>query len=259
MKELFSYRRRARSLRCLVVVSAILLVFPFSSNLLFARGAGEASGTITVVGEGAVTAEPDQATLRVGAELYDRNAEAAAAELNRRMERVISAIIATGVPREQIRTTNYSLLFEREYRGGDRPQSSGAPASESTPDGRYRIQNIVEVVIDEVERAPSVVEAAIDAGANQMHGLSFSFSDPRSLESEARSEAMRNAFARAQELAATADSSVGEVVEITQLVGSAPSPQPRLAYTEGIGGGGSVEPGRSRYTARVQVTYRLER
>ena len=203
-----------------------------------------------MIGEGELFAEPDQAAITLGVQLYNESAQAAAAELRERMEAVIAAVRTLGVPEQQIQTMNYSIFFERDY--------SSPPASRTNdgrPVGAYRVENMIRVVITDVAAAASVVEAAIEAGANQMYGINFSFSDPGALAAEARTLAMEDAQMRAEALAAATGRALGEAVEISEITGE--GQMPYEARAAGLGGG-PVQPGSASYTARIQVTYELE-
>jgi len=217
-----------------------------------AAGAPEPEGTITVIGRGEISAEPDRATVMVGVQLFDQSAQTAAAELRSRMEAVTAAIKEIGVPESQIQTTNYSIFFERDYQ-----TPLGIRGEGGQPAGVYRVENMVRVTVPDVAMTALIVETALGAGANQMYGIELSFSDPAGLDARARELAVQNARRRAEELAASAGRSLGRVVEITEVIGGVDLYDSR-AMAMGMGGGGGVMPGTSTYTARVQVTYELE-
>ncbi len=217
-----------------------------------AERAADRAATITVIGRGELFAEPDQAAITVGVQLYHTSAQAAAAELRERMDAVIAAVLALGVPERHVQTMNYSIFFERDYQAPPGPRDQ-----DGRPGGTYRVENMVRLVLSDVTRAAAVVEAAIHAGANQMYGIEFSFSDPGPLEEQARTLAMEDAYARALALAVAGGRTVGEVLEITESAGAGPGPYDVRTMNAGYGGGGPVQPGSARYTANVQVTYEL--
>lgn len=237
------------SARRLGVALVSLLLLVAAVTPAFASGANESARTITVVGEGEISAEPDQATITLGVQLYDESAQAAATELRSTMEAVIEAIRTLGIPERSIQTRNYSIFFERDY------QTPLSGAQEGRPAGIYRVENTVRVVIDDVSNAAGVVEAAIGAGANQMYGIAFSLSEPGAIDAQAREAAMADARERAQTLAEAEGLAVGRAVEISEVVGGAAYEGQALAMGRG---GGPIEPGSTRYTARVRVTYELE-
>lgn len=233
-----------------VLFAAALLVA--SALPAHAAGSPERQAAITVIGEGELTVEPDQATVTVGVQLYDQDAGAAAVALAERMSAVIEAIRNLGIPTDQIQTTNYSIFFERDF------QAPRGPSTGEPPAGSYRVENMVRVTISDPDRAASVVEAAIGAGANQMFGIQFSLGDPGGLDARARSLAMADALRRARELAGEAGRTVGSVITISEVVGGGPAPYESRAMIAGAGGGGPIEAGGLTYRARVQVTYALE-
>lgn len=221
-----------------------------TASAVFAGGAAEPEETVTVVGVGEVTAEPDQAVITLGVQLFNSNAQVASEELSGRMTSVLEAIRALGVPAENIQTTNYSIFFEREYQPrSDQLEGPG-------PEGVYRVENMVEVTIPEVARAASIVQAAIGAGANQMYGIRFGFSDPSTLEAQAQARAMENARAKAQILAAVEGLEVGDAITIVEAGARSPRLEASMAY-DGRGGG-PVMPGEGRYSTSVEVTFELE-
>ena len=235
--------------RVVVAFAALLLV---GLAPLYAAGAPEVPDTISVIGQGELFAEPDQATITVGVQLYNESAQAASSELRTRMDAVIAAIRALGIPDRQIRTTNYSIFFERDYQ-----TPGGSLGVDGRPAGVYRVENMVMVTLTDVSRAAQTVEAAIVAGANQLYGIGFSFSTPQEIDAQARALAMQDARDRADQLAGSAGRSVGSIVEITEVVGSSPGYGEARSMAAGMGGG-PVQPGATRYTASVQVTYELE-
>jgi uncharacterized protein YggE len=238
-----------RALRSAALLT--LLVFAGIAPLV-AGGAPEPRDTVTVIGRGELYAEPDQATITVGVQLYDESAQEASAQLRERMAAVIAAIRALGIPERRIQTTNYSIFFERDYQ-----VPVEARAADGRPAGIYRVENMVRVSLDDPTLAARTVETAIEAGANQLYGIGFSISDPGVIDARARELAMTDARSRAEQLASLAGRRLGEAVAITEAIGSSAAYAEARSMAAGMGGG-PVEPGATRYSASVQVTYTLE-
>jgi hypothetical protein len=115
---------------------------------------------------------------------------------------------------------------------------------------------MVRVTISDVSRAAAVVEAAVQAGANQMYGIQFSLSSPGEYDTQVREAAVANARERANGLARAAGRGLGDAVEITEIIGGGPGP---AFESRAMGlGGGPVQPGGVEYSARVQATFELE-
>lgn len=130
-----------------------------------------------------------------------------------------------------------------------------AGAAGALPQGNvYRITSSVEVTVRDIDSLGSLLDASVEAGANQVWGIRFTVEDDRALLSKARELAVDDAFAKAEVLADFYGMILGPVLEIREGSGN-PVIAPLRA--EGLGGV-SVHPGQSQITYTVQVTYALE-
>src|SRR5690606_34919485 len=77
--------------------------------------------TLTVSGQGEVAAEPDRATVRLGAEAQAATAQAAQSQVNEVMQRALQRIRAAGIEERAIQTTGLRLspVYERQRPGDD--------------------------------------------------------------------------------------------------------------------------------------------
>jgi hypothetical protein len=117
------------------------------------------------------------------------------------------------------------------------------------------------VTIKEIGQVSDILDAAIQAGANSMYGITFNLQDPSTVGSTARSEAMKDARAKAEELAKLSGLKLGDIVSVSEVIGGntylnnfqAPTPG-------GLGGGGGtpVSPGELKMTMRLQVVFNIE-
>jgi uncharacterized protein YggE len=159
----------------------------------------------------------------------------------------MTALEEEGIAADDIQTSNYGIWAEQRY-------------GENGPEGivGYRVTNQVSVTIRDIENVGTVIAAATEAGANNVHGVSFSVADPAALETEARAEAIADAHARAASLADLNDVELGEVVAVSEVIG-------RPVPLEGFGGARmaqaeaapSISPGELTYNVEVQVTFAL--
>ncbi|MEI2688621.1 MAG: SIMPL domain-containing protein [Anaerolineae bacterium] len=204
--------------------------------------------TITVVGEGTVAVEPDVATVQVGVETTGASAAEASAEASAVMDAVLAALTQLGIPGRDIQTSGFSIWVERP--SGPDGQPSGQVI--------YRVNNSVTVTIRDLSAVGDVLDAVIDAGANNIYGVNFSISDPDKVMAEARKIASENALARAEELAALHGVAVGEVVSISEVIGGGAVPMASINASVAYGGGGgAIAPGELEMTAQLQVVYAI--
>ena len=197
--------------------------------------AGEPGDGITVQGTGTVNTVPDRAQISFGVETRAATAKAALSGNAAEMRRVIAAVKAAGAT--DVQTQSVSL----------QPQYSEAGAVQS-----YVAQNSVSGTIRDLAKAGAVIDAAVDAGANQVYGPSLSRGDQAELYRQALKAAVADARSRAQALAAAANLSLGRVTQILES-GSAPSPVFSAAKADEAGT--PIEAGTQQIVASVQVTF----
>ncbi len=211
--------------------------------------------TITVVGEGSVTIEPDLARATIGVETMGDTVEEVTQQSAETMQELIAALKDEGITEKDIQTSGYSLWTDRSY--GEPPQPQGEQEI------IYRVNNTVSVVIRDLDKLGEVLDAAITAGANTIHGVQFSVDEPRELAGEAREKAITDAKAKARHLAELNDLELGALVRISEVVGSgggyySSNFSQQDAMLRGMGGGvGPISPGELELSLSLEVVYTL--
>jgi len=251
IKYLFIITLLAASLLTFVVVNAAAR--PWVQTPLMSTVQTEsptAPRTITVVGEGKVSLEPDIAIINVGAEARAKTVSEAKAEVDNQMAEITSALQSAGVAEEDIQTSSYYIRYMRE----PIPLGEG-PALEIQEE--YSVSNMVRVTVRQVGRAGDMLDTAVQAGANQVFGVTFTVSDESTWKSQARTSAMTDAKSRAQELANLADIGLGEVISVSEVIGGMSIPA--LVGADGPkGGGAGVNPGELELSTLIQVTFAVQ-
>lgn len=206
--------------------------------------------TITVVGEGTVSAEPDQAVAMIGVEVVGDSVQEATGESADVMEALLGAFKAEGVVAADIRTSGYGVWTDY----GSRSDMVGDDAKPI-----YRVNNIVTVTVRDLDNLGAILDAAIDNGANSIQGINFTIEDKAELAADARAKAAVDAKAKAEELAKLMGLKVGAVVSVSEVIGSSVYPVTREAAM-GMGGGGAgpISVGSLDYSAQLQVVYAIQ-
>jgi hypothetical protein len=119
----------------------------------------------------------------------------------------------------------------------------------------YLVSNLVLVTIRDVDTAGDVLDAVVQAGANQVNGVTFTVSDESVWQSQAREEAMADARSRAEELAALSGVELGEIQSVSEVVGGLAVPM--MAIERGMGGGG-MTPGELELGTQIQVVFGIQ-
>ena len=238
-------------LACLVLLAAAVGCTPSASSV---EAPKSIERSITVVGEGKASVSPDVAEANVGVEVLAPTVKEAAAEAKERMTAIMATLQKAGIAEKDIQTSSYSIYFER--------YSEMMAAVEEKPseiEGNYRVSNMVQVKIRDLDKIGTVLDEVVEAGANNVYGVSFTVDDPSEVRSEARSKAIADARAKAQELADLNGVSLGEILQISEVIGG-------LFSTGGIaapvameyrGGGGPISPGELEFSVQIQVTYAI--
>jgi uncharacterized protein YggE len=205
--------------------------------------------TVTTRGEGWVDVEPDAATITIGLSIAKPDLAAARNEAAARATAIIAAIKDTGVPNRDIQTSNYRIQVLR-----DRDRQGNPTVTRG-----YEVANTVTATVRDLDRLPSVLDAATAAGANQVQGPDFFVQQREDAEDEARRLAMASARRRAEVLATAAGAALGPVRSIVD--GDADSgPMPRVAYravAADTGPATPIEAGTERVPANVEVVWEL--
>jgi uncharacterized protein YggE len=216
-----------------------------------AAGGSAEIPTLSVVGLGQADLVPDIAYIYVGVHTEKPSASEAVRDNNAQTEKMIKALTDFGIDAKDIRTTNFSIWPFDKY-----DPLTGTPTGEKY----YSVDNTVYVTVRELDKLGSLLDTVIAAGANTVNSIQFDVADKSAALKQARSDAVADAKAKAEELAEAAGMSVGEIRSIS-FTDSQPYP-----VFEGRGGGGGgeaaaavpIQPGQLTFTVNVSVTYELK-
>lgn len=205
--------------------------------------------TVTVVGEGEVSLTPDVAETNIGVEVMRESVQEATSAAEELMESILSALEEQGIVEADVQTSGYSVYAERYG-------PEGPLADDQT---NYRVSNNVQVTIRDIDSVGEVLDAAVEAGANNIYGVNFRVEDPSNVESDAREAAFASAREKATELATLSDAELGQVLSISEIIGNAGFYQSNFAASEavGLGGGGGFSPGEQDLVMQLQITFEL--
>jgi uncharacterized protein YggE len=128
---------------------------------------------IHVSGQGKVAAVPDIVVFTAGVVTTGETAQGASQENALAMDNVLRALKNLGIEDKDIKTQTVSVWPEYDYgqREGERRELPIIIG--------YRAENRVSVTIRDISMAGKAIDASVEAGANQVYGLSYTFSDNR--------------------------------------------------------------------------------
>lgn len=176
--------------------------------LLVSAAAAEDARIITTSGQGSVETVPDMATISLGVTHEDANASAAMAATSEGVVAILRRLSDAGISPRDMQTNNISLQPVWSNRGSNNsnpPEITGFVAS-----------NSLTVRVREIEALGGILDLVVSDGANTFNGLSFGLQEPKPAQDAARSEAVRDAIDRAQQLADAAGVTLGPIQSISE-------------------------------------------
>jgi uncharacterized protein YggE len=169
---------------------------------------------VSVGGDSIVRAQPDTAILMVAIVTQGKRALDAQQENATKTDAVIRALKAAAGAGAEVKTSGYSLQPMRVYREGQPPLING-----------YEARNTIIVTMSELAKLGNVIDAASQAGANDVTGISFTLRQDRAARDQALKEATREAMSKAQVIAQALGGRVVSIAEV-QEEGFIRPPQP---------------------------------
>jgi uncharacterized protein len=225
-----------RSFAALAVAAVALL-----AGAAGAGGSPQTAATqhsIVVSGNGSVATVPDRAQLSFGVSSDAKTASAALHANAAEMTKVIAALKGQGIAAADIRTQFVSL------------------SPRYTPNGEdivgYTAANSVNATVRRLDKVGSVIDAAVDAGANQVSGPNLVRSDQTALYRRALRAAIANAKGKAQTIAQASGLHLRRITDVSESGGPPPVPE---AAKVGAGPSTPIEPGTQLVEASVTVTF----
>lgn len=243
----------AGALVAVVVAGAVLLSAANNSNQPGAVAAeGDQTRTITVSGEGRVSLAPDTVMMTLGVDVRNEELGPAQTEAGEKMDAIIAALKGAGVAEGDIQTGGYYINVERDYNQPSQPLIG------------YVVSHTVTAKVRDTDKAGTTIEAAVEAGANNVGGIWFALENPGDALNQAREQAVNDAKSRADELARLSNATLGAVQHISEGYGSPSQPVPYgnaeagAAYdmdTKSVAP--SINPGQTEVVMTVTVTYAI--
>lgn len=205
--------------------------------------------TISIQGEGKITAAPDIAVTTMGMTATAKTVAEAQAENTKVMNALIAKLKTLDIGGDDIQTTNYNIYPRYDYTEKKGQELTG-----------YEVSQNVKIKIRDLNKASAVLALAGEVGANSVGGLQFTIDDPEVYKAQARELALAKVSAKSKALARALGVGLARVVSYDEFDGGG-GPIPLYARAvEGLGGGGpspDIEPGSLDVVVQVNVTFEI--
>ncbi len=211
-------------------------------------GAQAAERNLSVTGTGSAFLTPDIVVVTLGVQTQGTSIGDTVAANNDAATLVIHAVTSLGIAPEDVQTTYFSVSTQPKY------DEFGNPTDQVT----YWVDNTVTVTLRDTTKLGTLLQTALASGANSVQGVNYTVDNPDAALSGARADAMADARRQAEQLAAGAGLTLGDILSVSESTSGGP------VFTSSGGGkgnatGGEVptSPGTLEYQVQLFVTFGL--
>ncbi|MHB1086648.1 MAG: SIMPL domain-containing protein [Minisyncoccota bacterium] len=258
------YRVAGLAVLALLALYLFVLVISEFKAMRYIGSGVSASNTITVSGEGEVTAVPDTATFSVTIQERASTVKAAQELATKKTNDIVAYLKDQDIDEKDVQTSDYSVYPEYDYE-----TKACAPGEYCVPGKQvlrgYQVSQTLTVKVRDTEQAGDLLTGVGERGATQVSGLSFTIDDEEALKASARDEAIAQAKDKADELARALG------VNVVRVVGFSENDfYPPMPYAYGRGGATmdmavaqeakaapEIPTGENKIISNVTITYEI--
>jgi len=206
---------------------------------------------VLVSGDSIVRAQPDTAILTISVVSQAKRALEAQQDNANKSDAVVRSLKSAAGAGAEVKTSGYSLQPMRVYKEGQPPSITG-----------YEARNSVTVIVADLTKVGPVIDAAAQAGANDVSGISFTLRKDRPARDQALAEATREAAGKARVIAQALGGRVVRIVEVQEEGTNRPRPVYEMDQMQsmrvGVAAATPIEVGSLDITSRVQLIAEVE-
>lgn len=160
---------------------------------------------VIVTGDSTIQAQPDTAIVNVAVVTQSKRALDAQQENATKSDAVVRALKSAAGAGAEVKTSGYNLQPQYAYNQNQPPTITG-----------YQASNSVTVTLSDLTKVGAVIDAAAQAGANNVQGIAFTLRNDLQAKQHALAEATREAVSKAQTVAQALGGRLSRVVEVQE-------------------------------------------
>jgi len=221
---------------------------------------GKISNTISVTGDGKVSAKPDMVLINIGFQEKASTSKDALAKVNTKIDSALKILKDNGISDADIVTSNLNVYTEYDYTSGSR-KVTGQQASET-------LEVKVKKIDDKATKAVKIIDELSQIDNLQMNSINFDIEDKTDLFSKARELAFKKAEQKAEELAKLSKVKLDKPVSITDSTydiapvarysNVAQFKTAALSVEDSAAGGSQISSGQMDITANLSILWGIE-
>jgi len=203
--------------------------------------------SIQVSATGKANMAPDMATVSAGVVTQGKTAREAMFGNATKMTRAFEELEAAGIEKKHITTSQLSLQPRYNYQNRKAPKIEG-----------YEARNTVAAKTYDLDNVGAMLDALVKAGVNNINGVQFAVKDSKSAKETAREDAIRQARAKAESMAAAAGVKLGKLTSLSESGGNIRPPQPMAYAARSLQSGEANTPvsaGEQEISVTVKMSY----
>lgn len=207
---------------------------------------------LKVEAEGEYLARPDVMGISAGVVTTGATAREALAANATMANRLLAAVRASGVEPRDVQTSQLAVTpqFARERGGGDDDDRVRRITG-------YVARNSVLLRLRDLRKAPDIINALFEAGANEVRGPSFSFQDPAPALKAARRDAVAEARGEADTYADALGMRISRVLRVSERQSFERDSEGYITVTGSRIPATPLEPGEISTRVRVWIDYAM--
>ena len=189
--------------KIMVLVSMIIIAALLSGCIV--TGGNDNRQTVSSSGTATLHVMPDKAYVSIAIETLEKSAEASKDANAEITDAVQAALAHIGLPKENIETEYYNI--NEEYDWSNNIQKSKG----------FRTSNTLRVKAPDFKDVGMIVDAAVDAGATRIQGITFDLSDAKKseLKKQSLADASKDAREKAEAIASGLGADLGKIVSVS--------------------------------------------
>jgi len=213
---------------------------PFSVNSITTTK----TNLFSVSGTGKATGIPDTAQLSIGVTKTASTVLSAQNQTNTTANKIIEDLKKLGISDKDIKTTNYSVNPNYDFGRGEQNITG------------YTVSQTLEINITPIDIANKAIDTATSIGANLVGSINFTFNEKtqKELENKARTEAVKIAKEKAENLAKVTGIRLGKIVDVQESGNFEPRPM-MMGALETKSADTNLEPGENSITINITLSY----
>lgn len=218
--------------------------------------------SITVTGEGEVTALPDIATVTLTVRESAKTVPEAQKLVETKVNAVLKDISALGVDKKDTKTLSYTINPKYEQQGTGICTGYVCPPTKTIVTG-YEVAETMQIKVRKIDQAGTVIGAIGSANITEVTGPEFTVEDMDKAKADAKAIAIAKALEKAEVTAKSLHTGLGGIISFNENEGNA---YPMYARAESVSfkAGGmatdavSLPQGESVIKSNVTITYSIK-